>query len=120
MQVARILGPSLVIFTENGIAPHNRGSTVHQWQTAAQNPGSLASGLIDIALLSLCDDIVMTHGSSFGWIAAAWGGVAPVRSSTVLLQSCTIIPLVCVSCQPGTLGSIAVVAIIHNGCGVYP
>ena len=39
----------------------------------AQNPGTVQSALIDMALLSHCDDLVVTMASSFGYVAAAWG-----------------------------------------------
>ena len=44
----------------------------------AENPGTVTSALIDMALLSHCDDIVLTMASSFGYVAAAWAGYAPV------------------------------------------
>ncbi|KAJ3342708.1 hypothetical protein HDU93_001280 [Gonapodya sp. JEL0774] len=34
-------------------------------------------GLIDMKMLSMCDDLVVTYGSSFGFVAAAWGGIIP-------------------------------------------
>ncbi|KXS19238.1 hypothetical protein M427DRAFT_53193, partial [Gonapodya prolifera JEL478] len=34
-------------------------------------------GLIDMKLLSMCDDLVVTYGSSFGFVGAAWGGIVP-------------------------------------------
>ena len=40
--------------------------------------GSIRSGLIDMMLLSECDEIVMTGSSTFGSVAAGWGGIAPV------------------------------------------
>ena len=40
----------------------------------AQNPGTVQSALIDMALLSHCEDLVVTMASSFGYVAAAWGG----------------------------------------------
>ncbi len=41
------------------------------------NPGSIRDAIADIRLLSMCDEIVTTYGSSFGSMAAAWGGVEP-------------------------------------------
>ncbi|CAG8607002.1 6862_t:CDS:1 [Scutellospora calospora] len=38
----------------------------------SRNPGSEVGALIDMQLLSLCDDLVITYGSSFGFIAAGW------------------------------------------------
>ena len=80
VQVSDILGRERVIFTDNGIAPLTHVD--HLQHTPSNNPGTLESGLMDMALLSQCDDIVMTITSSFGYIAAAWGGVAPVRFGT--------------------------------------
>jgi hypothetical protein len=41
------------------------------------NPGTINDAIVDIRLLSLCDEIITTYGSSFGSMAAAWGGVEP-------------------------------------------
>ncbi len=76
-QVINILGKDRVVFAENGIAP--TGTAAGQAETAAQNPGTLESALVDMALMSRCDDLVMTVASSFGYVAAAWGGYAPVH-----------------------------------------
>lgn len=80
MKVINILGRERVIFSENGIAV---STTFGGNYTPSGNPGTLESGLIDMALLSQCDDIIMTIASSFGYIAAAWGGIAPV---SVIIQ----------------------------------
>ncbi len=32
-----------------------------------------------MALLAGCDALVLTSGSSFGYVAAAWGGVVPIH-----------------------------------------
>ena len=34
------------------------------------NPGTEINALVDMKLLSLCDDLVITYGSSFGFVAA--------------------------------------------------
>jgi hypothetical protein len=34
------------------------------------NPGTETNALVDMKLLSLCDDLVITYGSSFGFVAA--------------------------------------------------
>ena len=34
------------------------------------NPGNEENALVDMKLLSLCDDLVITYGSSFGFVAA--------------------------------------------------
>lgn len=65
------------MFADNGIAP--TGTAAGSAETAAQNPGTLESALVDMALMSRCDDLVMTVASSFGYVAAAWGGFAPVH-----------------------------------------
>ncbi|CAG8555195.1 10853_t:CDS:1, partial [Gigaspora margarita] len=36
------------------------------------NPGTEAGALIDLKLLGLCDDLVITYASSFGFLAAGW------------------------------------------------
>jgi len=36
---------------------------------------------MDMALMSHCNDLVMTVASSFGYVAAAWGGYAPVGAT---------------------------------------
>ncbi|KAJ3288113.1 hypothetical protein HK104_008333 [Borealophlyctis nickersoniae] len=41
------------------------------------NPGTDSAAVIDMRLLSLCDELVVTFGSSFGFVASAWGGVPP-------------------------------------------
>lgn len=86
IQVAKILGSDRVLFVEDGIVSfspmRDRG------KNPIGNPGSLESALIDMALLSHCDDIVTTFASSFGYVAAAWGGIAPV---CLLLSPCFIL-----------------------------
>jgi hypothetical protein len=42
-----------------------------------ENPGTVIDALIDMKLLSVCDEILITYGSSFGQVAAAWGGLKP-------------------------------------------
>lgn len=76
--MAAILGEDRVIHTDNGIAPTGRGGAPAA-ETGAVNPGTVHSALVDMALLSRCDDLVVTLASSFGWVAAAWGGLAPVQ-----------------------------------------
>ena len=36
------------------------------------NPGNEENALVDMKLLSWCDDLVITYGSSFGFVAAGW------------------------------------------------
>lgn len=87
MQVTELLGRERVIFVEDGIVSfspiRDRG------KNPIGNPGSLESALVDMALLSQCDDIVTTFASSFGYVAAAWGGIAPVGG--LLLSPCYIV-----------------------------
>ena len=35
----------------------------------AANPGTMESALLDLVILSTCDDMVVTVASSFGWVA---------------------------------------------------
>lgn len=42
---------------------------------------------MDMALMSHCNDLVMTVASSFGYVAAAWGGYAPVGSTLQTTES---------------------------------
>ncbi|CAG8812587.1 15760_t:CDS:1, partial [Racocetra persica] len=37
-----------------------------------RNPGTEISALIDMKILSFCDDLVLTFGSTFGYVAAGW------------------------------------------------
>lgn len=55
-----------VIRTRNGVGETN-------WNG---NPGSPESALLDWKLLTECDDLLITVGSSFGQIAAAYSGAA--------------------------------------------
>ena len=74
LQVVRILGKEQVIYTDNGIAPSaldevTEDDVIAKVQTAAANPGTLTSALIDMALMSRCNDLVVTMSSSFGYVA---------------------------------------------------
>ena len=66
-----------MIFTDNGVAPVQKADHIKYMPSA--NSGRLETDLMDLALLSQCNDLVMTVTSSTGYIAAAWGGLAPVR-----------------------------------------
>ena len=73
-QVERLLGRERVIYRhDNGV-----GSVTSPTATA-NNPGTPESGLIDMRLLSNCDELVITVASSYGSVAAAWGGIDPVQ-----------------------------------------
>ncbi|CAG8654994.1 14076_t:CDS:1, partial [Cetraspora pellucida] len=37
-----------------------------------RNPGTELGSLIDMKILSLCDDLILTFGSTFGFVAAGW------------------------------------------------
>ncbi|BDA47122.1 probable galactoside 2-alpha-L-fucosyltransferase [Coccomyxa sp. Obi] len=76
-QVAEILGRERVIFTDNGIPRMQKADHIQYAPNA--NTAQLETNLMDLALLSRCDDLVMTVTSSTGYIAAAWGGIAPVH-----------------------------------------
>ena len=67
-QVSGILGAERVIFTTYNMSEI----------TAAGNPGNEESSVVDLTLLSLCDDLVLTSASSFGWTAAALQNIRPV------------------------------------------
>ncbi len=43
------------------------------------NPGTPESALIDMRLLSECNELVVTVGSSYGSVSAGIGGIAPVQ-----------------------------------------
>ena len=43
------------------------------------NPGTPESALIDMRLLSECNELVVTVGSSYGSISAGIGGIPPVQ-----------------------------------------
>lgn len=77
-QVEEILGRERVIYTLNGISDGHITDPPHN---PSRNPGTLESALIDMALLSRCDEIVTTFASSFGYVAAAWGEIAPVSDA---------------------------------------
>lgn len=42
------------------------------------NPGTELSGIVDMMLLARCKHIIVTPGSSFGYVAAALAGIRPV------------------------------------------
>ncbi|RKO93028.1 hypothetical protein BDK51DRAFT_39817 [Blyttiomyces helicus] len=43
-----------------------------------RNPGTDRAAVVDMRILALCDELVVTFGSSFGQVAAAWGGISSV------------------------------------------
>jgi hypothetical protein len=54
-------------------------STLTSARSAGGNPGSDVSAMADILLLASCQHLVITAGSSFGALAAAWGGLHAVH-----------------------------------------
>lgn len=74
-----------VVYVENDMNIHNPVNF---------NPGTEANAIVDMKILSFCDDLVITYGSSFGFIAAGWSYNAvsrqrgpyilmPIRNSSV-------------------------------------
>ncbi|CAG8579656.1 12576_t:CDS:1 [Racocetra fulgida] len=53
------------------------------------NTGSEVVALIDMKVLSLCDDLVITYGSSFGFIAAGWSQKAYHRRGPLVIMPIT-------------------------------
>ena len=47
-------------------------------RTSAGNPGTEFSGIVDLFVLSRCDDLVISYASSYGWLAAALAGKFPI------------------------------------------
>lgn len=71
--VKRSLGHDKVIHTDAW------GEIGAETLTAANNPGSEESALLDMRLLSMTDALIITSASSFGYVAAAWGGIVPMH-----------------------------------------
>lgn len=44
-------------------------------ETTGGDPGTEMSAFVDLAFLAACDELILTHSSSFGTIAASWGGI---------------------------------------------
>ncbi|CAG8791242.1 6548_t:CDS:1, partial [Racocetra persica] len=59
-----------VVYVKNDMRIHN---------PMTFNPGTEANALIDMKILSFCDDLAITYGSSFGFIAAGWSYTAVTR-----------------------------------------
>lgn len=70
--VKRSLGSERVVSTSGGGAREAKG-------TKAGNPGTEESAVLDMRLLSMTDALVVTSASSFGYVAAAWGGIIPIH-----------------------------------------
>ncbi|CAG8571546.1 25585_t:CDS:1 [Dentiscutata erythropus] len=52
----------------------------------SKNPGSEVGALIDMKLLSLCDDMVITYASTFGFTAAGWSQKASRRRGPFVIM----------------------------------
>ncbi|CAG8836469.1 11672_t:CDS:1, partial [Racocetra persica] len=52
-----------IVYVNNDMSLKNKQS---------HNPGTELGALIDMKLLSLCDDLILTFGSTFGFVAAGW------------------------------------------------
>ncbi|BDA44693.1 hypothetical protein COCOBI_06-1710 [Coccomyxa sp. Obi] len=73
-KVVKALGQDMVIFrADNGVG------MVSSKVIGVNNPGTPESALIDMRLLSECNELVVTVGSSYGSVAAGWGGIPPVQ-----------------------------------------
>ena len=68
-QVKNILGAERVVHTNYNMTTF----------TEAGNPGTHEAAVVDLKLLSLCDDLVITSASSFGSVAAGWGNIKGVH-----------------------------------------
>ncbi|KAJ3271211.1 hypothetical protein HK104_004726 [Borealophlyctis nickersoniae] len=70
-EIEELLGHDRVIYVPDpGMYLSKIGATV--------NPGFDRSAVLDMTLLSMCDAMVVTFGSSFGQVAAAMGGIRVV------------------------------------------
>lgn len=70
--VRRALGSERVVSTNGEGAKEATG-------TQAGNPGTEESAVLDMRLLSMTDALLVTSASSFGYVAAAWGGILPIH-----------------------------------------
>jgi xyloglucan fucosyltransferase len=57
---------------------HTSNALAAASETRGRNPGSEISAVLDVLLLSKCEQLVLTPASSMGAIAAGFGGVKPV------------------------------------------
>mmetsp|Transcript_38088 Transcript_38088/g.84853 ORF Transcript_38088/g.84853 Transcript_38088/m.84853 type:complete len:486 (+) Transcript_38088:156-1613(+) len=64
-EAARMLGEDRVCWTNNGI----------EGERAPTLPGTERSGLVDLFMMAMVDDIVVTHSSTFGITGSAMKGV---------------------------------------------
>ncbi|KAG1678625.1 hypothetical protein FOA52_012632 [Chlamydomonas sp. UWO 241] len=69
-QAEDYFGLDRVIRTDNGVGA--------EATPLAGNPGNEASGLTDLMLLTMCDDLVISWASSFGSLASGISGVVPI------------------------------------------
>ena len=69
------------------------------WQViGVNNPSTPESALIDMRLLSECSELVITVASSYGSVAAAWGGIAPVQMLHGLHKNVQVCPVIAAAC----------------------
>jgi len=63
---------------EKCLYPHRMvHSPIAEGKTVGGNPGTDFSAIVDLFLLSKCDDVISTIGSSFSEVAAGFGGITP-------------------------------------------
>ncbi len=70
-RAALALGADRTFWTDNQIDKKAQGSH-------GTNPGTEWTGLADLLVLSMCDDIVTTFSSTYGGLAAAMAGIRPI------------------------------------------
>ena len=51
------------------LIPRGSATELPAEMNEAANPGTMEAALLDLALLSTCDDMIVTVASSFGWVA---------------------------------------------------
>ena len=72
-EIRRTLGPERVVSMDGRV---DKGA---KEKTRAGDPGTEESAVLDMRLLSMTDALLVTSASSFGYVAAAWGGVVPIH-----------------------------------------
>ncbi|CAL8465697.1 g5233 [Coccomyxa elongata] len=72
-EIRRTLGPDRVVSMDGGAKEGVKE------KTRAGDPGTEESAVLDMRLLSMTDALLVTSASSFGYVAAAWGGIVPIH-----------------------------------------
>ncbi|BDA51568.1 probable galactoside 2-alpha-L-fucosyltransferase [Coccomyxa sp. Obi] len=72
-EVRSTLGPERVVNMDGGAREGVKE------KTRAGDPGTEESAVLDMRLLSMTDALLVTSASSFGYVAAAWGGIVPIH-----------------------------------------